>query len=33
MLMLKIEVVTAFPFLTGLYEFFEGGNEPVFSRR
>ena len=28
--MLKTEVVIAFLFLTRLYEFFEGGNEPVF---
>ena len=27
--MLKTEVVIAFLFLTRLYEFFEGGNEPV----
>ena len=28
--MLKTEVVIAFLFLTRLYEFFEGGNEPSF---
>ena len=28
--MLKTEVLIAFLFLTRLYEFFEGGNEPVF---
>ncbi len=31
--MLKAEVVIPFLFLTHLYEFFEGGNEPVFKGR
>ena len=31
--MCKAEPLTAFLILTRLYEFFEGGNEPVFSRR
>ena len=31
--MLKTEVVVAFLFLTHLYEFFEGGYEPVFGGR
>ena len=31
--MLKAEVVIPFVFLTRLYEFFEGGNEPVFMGR
>ena len=31
--MLKTEVLIAFLFLTRLYEFFEGGNEPVFGGR
>ena len=31
--MLKAEVVIPFLFLTRLYEFFEGGNEPVFMGR
>jgi hypothetical protein len=31
--MLKMEVVIALLFLTRLYEFIEGGNEPVFGRR